>query len=183
MLATIKRYISLPLVGFAILAGGTAYAVDRVHTISQQGLIRNEQKLSSEQSRQHEQLIQTCIRINQLRASDNSSHYADYISMKQQIGFTELSQKSDYVALNKLHIDKKVLKVALQQSRATLATERHAIKDKSWTPLTNCTKAIADEGSYYPSPPPVYFVQKLPPKSALNFVNASTSSPLGSISS
>lgn len=104
-------------------------------------------------------LIESCARLNIVRAEDNASHYADY----------EID--SVVYKLTKARVPQQTP----EQRRATaqfLAPLVRALKIKTWTPLTDCRRAVNRNGARYRPPAPVPFIDKrnhvhLPPQSAM----------------
>lgn len=118
-----------------------------------------------------------CIATNISRATDNRSHLADYRFITQQIHFTQSSLRSNYAALLKAGISKRVLDRALRQSEASLRSQRRDAATKTWTALSNCAAA--------PRPREALEVhsiaEAIPPKSALRIRNALRTDPVGSV--
>jgi hypothetical protein len=126
-------------------------------------------------------ILHACIRLNIVRAEDNTSHYGDYLVTTQQIKFQSASLRSNYIALQRIGIPKKILDRALAQSEASLKTERIQAESKSWVPLTNCTAVALSTGGTYKPPAPISFTRGKPPTTALNFTNAALADPVGSL--
>lgn len=100
-------------------------------------------------------ILHSCQRLNVLRADDNHSAYADW------------------------KVFNVVIKVAINsQLRATLM---ESIAAKAWIPLTNCLAVSRSVSAGYKVPQEIPFSSHLPPKSALDPVNAARPTPAGSV--
>lgn len=130
---------------------------------------------------QQNELLNSCIRLNIVRALDNSSHYSDYKTITQQIRFQSTSLRSNYLALRRIGLPKRILNRALKQAIAALASQRAQANTKEWVPLTNCTAIAISSGGTYLPPLPISFAAGPPPASALNSLNARNPDPVGSL--
>lgn len=120
--------------------------------------------------------LHSCEIANITRALDNASHYDDYKYYTQQITFTKTSLQSDYAALAKVGIDKKVLNRALAQSKAGLTSEENDADGKTWATLTDCDAPNGNLGVE------VYtFASVPPPANQLSPLNATKPDPAGSV--
>lgn len=124
-------------------------------------------KVQAVEDAQTRQLLNGCRRLNILIRQDNSSNYADYRFITQQIKFTSRSLRSNYLALKHLGLPRRVLRRALRQSIAGLRSQRAQARAKKWTPPTDCQAAVNARGSAYRVTSPVSFAKRLPPRSAL----------------
>lgn len=121
-----------------------------------------------QQRRQHEQLIQNCIRGNITRVNDNVSHRADYVY--------DFFVVSRFLTPTKTETARQ--KRITNQFAGQLKKQLHA---KQWTPLTDCQGSVAREGSTYRIASPVAFSKRFPPSSALSIPNARRVTPVGSL--
>lgn len=121
---------------------------------------RVEMKVSGQQAhigRQFQQLIQACVRLNILRAEDNVSHFVDYRVYR-------------IVYLESLANLKKLQRIPPREATAEhkfLVQLKLGVRQKSWTPLTNCRQAVSESGAFYRSPQPILFIHRLPPREDL----------------
>lgn len=153
--------------------------------------------------------LHQCEATNVTHASDNWNHLEDYASDlasyrsdlasywydAQQVRFTKASLQSNYRALAKLHIDRRVLRRALAQSEAGLASQRtaaisqktaaasqlSAANAKTWVALTDCTATHSagevEVFSIGQAGPPWYALGR----TADQLANAAKPDPVGSI--
>lgn len=103
---------------------------------------------------QAKQLLQGCQRQNVLRLSDNNAHYGDFVVFS--------------------FVDKRFLVPTPTETPAQkhitdefAGALNQAVHDASWTPPTDCQRAVSKQGPNYTSPPSVPFTTRLPPASAL----------------
>lgn len=94
-------------------------------------------------------IVESCVRLNIARAEDNISHYADY---KIDKIFYTLTLRQEA----RIH-PTGAQKQAYDQFLVPITEAIHA---KSWTPLTDCTKAVNKNGARYKPPQPVHFLSK-----------------------
>ena len=106
------------------------------------------------QAAQEQALIESCQRLNVLRVEDNRSHYADYQVFSFVADRSAASTKAETVA----------------QAKATdelASVLRRAVREKGWTPATDCRALIDSHGGAYKSPAPIPFYKQLPPPGAM----------------
>lgn len=103
--------------------------------------VESEQRSQSARLRLDRAFIyQSCVRLNILRAEDNTSHLADYLVFK-----------AVYESLR-----------AQRRTGPVPAAILTGLQDKTWVPLTNCQHAVNTQGVRYRAPEPVFFTQRLP---------------------
>jgi hypothetical protein len=101
---------------------------------------------------QHVLLVESCVRLNILRAEDNVSHYADYKLFRIVQSETEAPPSRPLTSQE-------------QKNRVEfLAQLDSAVKAKAWTPLTDCKRAVDASGVRYRPPQPIAFYKHLPPR-------------------
>lgn len=141
----VKVRYALAMAAFFVVAIGTTIAIRNTKELQDQ---------AATQSQFNQQLLQGCQRQNVLRRSDNNAHYGDYVVFSFVAKRFLVPTPTETPAQKKITND---FASALHQ----------AVADASWTPPTDCRRAVSLQGPKYSSPPPVSFTTRLPPSSAL----------------
>lgn len=110
----------------------------------------------------HTQLLAGCARLNIRQAEDNKSHLADYRVFR--VVYTESVAAEG---------TRRLTKAEKAQEHAFLVELNSSVLAKSWTPLTDCRRAISTQGAKYITPVAIHFLdarghQHLPPAYDLN---------------
>lgn len=93
---------------------------------------------------------QSCQRENTKTRTDNNAHLGDYVVFS-------------FVAARFLvptHTETATQKAITREFAGKL---HGAVSDSSWTPVTDCWRAVSEQGASYRSPVPVAFTTRLPP--------------------
>lgn len=138
--------------GFVVALGDSTTIEHQ--SASQSQLKRTQAQLARVEALQTKQLLQGCQRQNALRLSDNNAHFGDYVV------FSFVAKRFLVPTPTETSAQKKVT----DQFAGKLQL---AVADSSWTPPTDCKRAVSRKGSSYTSPPAVPFTTRLPPPSAL----------------
>lgn len=110
--------------------------------------------LSTSEAQIRRVLLQSCQRGDTKTRSDNNAHLGDYVV------FSFVAARF----LTPTHTETAAQKAITK----TFAGKLHAaVADSSWTPVTDCRRAVSEQGASYKSPVPVAFTTRLPPASAL----------------
>lgn len=121
----------------------------------------------AQQAKQHLQLIQGCERLNIQRATANSAYSAEY--------------RIDKLFFSAVRPTKHQTRRQRRLTREFLDSERTALNTLAWTPLTDCVRAVGNEGVSYKPPAPIPFFKQTPPESAMSATNAALAIPVDSV--
>lgn len=127
--------------------------------------------------------LHQCIATNVTRSSDNWSHLSDFNFDTLQINDTKSSLQSNYAALEKIGLDRRVLNRALKQAEGQLVAQEADADSKTWMALTDCAaETSAGSGavevfSIAQTPPPWYVLGH----TASQLQNAARPDPEGSV--
>lgn len=155
----VKVRYALVMAAFFVVAVGATIAIRNTKELSDQAasqtqLRRTQAQLERVEALQAQQLLQGCQRQNVLRRSDNNAHYGDFVV------FSFVAQRFLVPTPTETPAQKKV-------TSDFAGALNQAVKDASWTPPTDCERAVSQQGVKYSSPAPVAFTTRLPPASAL----------------
>lgn len=115
-------------------------------------------------------LMQSCQRGDTKTRSDNNAHLGDYVVFS-------------FVAARFL-VPTHTETTKQKSITSAFASKLHAaVANSSWTPVTDCRRAVSEQGASYKSPVPVLFTTRLPPASALpkRIVSVPRQKPRGSL--
>lgn len=140
------------LLTIAVASWGFVISLGDSTTIEHQSA--TQAQLARVEGLQAQQLLQGCHRANALRLSDNNAHLGDYVV------FSFVAKRFLVPTPTETPAQKKVT----SQFAGKLQL---AVADSSWTPPTDCKRAVGREGASYTAPPAVLFTTRLPPPSAL----------------
>lgn len=146
--ASDRRELVIAFITFVLILAMSLW----VHT--QGAALQREQRQLLSQKRavgnEFEFLTESCKRLDILRASDNLSHAADFRVFTAVLdGYKHSTSRSTV-------------------QRAFVSQLRTAIADKTWTPLTDCSKAVNLQGVAYRAHHSVRFIDRFPPESDLH---------------
>lgn len=105
--------------------------------------------------------VESCRRLNILRVEDNVSHGADYDVDRFVLVAQQAALRAGIPNATPQQIE---------FERHFTAPLTHAVKSKTWTPRTECAKAVNRHGSRFRAPRPVPFSRRPPPYSAMHLL-------------
>jgi len=146
---TLLRAVIMLAASILVLTALTTVTIVRlVDQAASQSQIEHVERL------QAQQILESCHRENVLRQEDNASHYADFVV--------------DSFVEKRFSKPTPTETAAQRRVTAEFADRlNRAIAEKSWTPVTNCARAVNTRGVAYRAPAPIPFQRQLPPPSAL----------------
>jgi hypothetical protein len=150
-----------------LIACVIAVIVTTFNAVQVQRVEAHQKQQQANLGRQFQQLVQACVRLNILRAEDNVSHFADYKVFKAVYTESRLAQKISYATAVRIE-GAKLANRERSLNQSILTPIKSAVDLKAWTPLTNCAKAVSQDGPFYRPPKSILFITRLPPRADLS---------------